>query len=89
MPREDPVSVLERWRDHGAYYRILYLSDEKATVELLTCYGEAVERLESRDRRLISTCTVRMRTLAEAMTSATSVTADRGVLRHSTGWRST
>ncbi len=53
MPREDPVSVLERWRDHGAYYRILYLSDEKATVELLTCHGEPVERIESRDWRLL------------------------------------
>ncbi len=53
VPREDPVSVLERWRDHGAYYRILYLSDEKATVELLTCHGEPVERIESRDWRLL------------------------------------
>ena len=53
MRHEDPVSVLERWRDHGAHYRTLYLSDEKAIVELDTCDGEPVERLESSDPSLL------------------------------------
>jgi hypothetical protein len=53
MARESPVSVLERWLDHGAHYKILYLSDEKAIVELDTCHGEPVERLESSDPSLL------------------------------------
>ena len=46
---DDPVEVLQRWRDSGATYRILHLSDEAAIVQLCTCSGEPVERLESRD----------------------------------------
>jgi hypothetical protein len=53
MARDDPVSVLERWRDYGADYRVLHLSDEGAIVELRTCVGEPVERLESSDPRLL------------------------------------
>lgn len=53
MRSENPVSVLERWRDHGAHYRILELSDQCAVVELRTCLGEPVDRLESRDPRLL------------------------------------
>jgi hypothetical protein len=47
------MTVLERWRDHGADYRVLYLSDERAIVELLTCLGEPVDRLESDDPSLL------------------------------------
>jgi hypothetical protein len=50
---EDPVSVLERWRDHGASFRVVHLSDRAAVVELCTCHGEPVERLESSDPRLV------------------------------------
>ena len=53
MAHDDPVSVLERWREYGADYRILHLSDEGAIVELRTCFGEPVERLESSDPRLL------------------------------------
>ena len=53
MVREDPVSVLERWRDFGADYRVVQLSDERAIVELCTCFGEPVERLESSDPDLL------------------------------------
>jgi hypothetical protein len=54
MSPEDPVAVLERWRDAGATYRILHLSDEAAIVQLCTCFGEPVDRLESRDPSLIA-----------------------------------
>jgi hypothetical protein len=47
------MSALERWLDYGAQYRILELSGERAVLELLTCHGEPVDRLESRDERLL------------------------------------
>ncbi len=53
MATEDPVTILERWRDSGAEYRVLHLSDQAAIVELCTCLGDPVERLESGDPRLI------------------------------------
>lgn len=53
MTSDDPVSVLERWCDYGAYYRVLELSDQGTIVELRTCFGEPVERLESSDPRLL------------------------------------
>jgi hypothetical protein len=63
---DDPVAVLERWTDHGAVYRVLELTDERALVQLQTCYGEPVDLLESADARFIAflreegpTCTSR------------------------------
>jgi len=50
---DDLVNVLERWRDSGAGYRVLHLSDERAVVELRSCLGEPEERIESADPRLI------------------------------------
>ena len=48
------MEVLRRWEEHGAEWRVLHLSDEAAIVDLCTCYGEPVERLESNDPTLIS-----------------------------------
>ena len=62
MSADDPVEVLERWCDSGAAYRILHLSDEAAIVLLCTCTGEPVDRLESRDPRLVSHLRSRRRT---------------------------
>lgn len=50
----NPVADLERWRDHGATYRVLELGDEHAVVQLCTCYGEPVDRLESSHPDLIA-----------------------------------
>jgi hypothetical protein len=60
-PDEPPVAGrpgfsladFERWVDHGADWRALEISDERAVLELRTCYGEPVEMVESRDRGLI------------------------------------
>jgi hypothetical protein len=49
----DPVAALERWVEHGADYRVVHLSDALAIVDLCTCHGEPVDRLESDDERLI------------------------------------
>lgn len=44
---------LERWEEHGAAWRTLHVSDDWAIVDLCTCTGEPVERIESGDRDLI------------------------------------
>ena len=49
-----PVDVLKRWEHHGATWRALHVSDVKAIVDLCTCHGEPVERLESGDPELIA-----------------------------------
>lgn len=51
--KDDAVSTLERWREHGADYRILHLTNELAVVELCSCFGEPVDQLESSDPRLL------------------------------------
>jgi hypothetical protein len=51
--RERPVEVLERWEHHGATWRTVHVSDAKAIVDLCTCHGEPVERIESADPDLI------------------------------------
>jgi hypothetical protein len=52
--RETPVAVLERWEHHGATWRAIHVSDEKAIVDLCTCHGEPVDRIESSDPELIA-----------------------------------
>jgi hypothetical protein len=50
---ESPVAILERWEHNGATWRALHVSDAKAIVDLCTCTGEPVDRLESTDPELI------------------------------------
>jgi hypothetical protein len=50
---EPPVDTLKRWEHHGAAWRTVHLSDAKAIVDLCTCFGEPVERIESEDAELI------------------------------------
>ena len=38
---------LRHWEDNGATWRALDVSDEHAVVELCTCYGEPVDRLQT------------------------------------------
>jgi hypothetical protein len=47
------VEDLERWTDNGAQWRPLEVSDERAVVELCTCYGEAVDVVQSEAPELI------------------------------------
>ncbi len=53
MDPADPVAALERWLDHGAQYRVVELTPDHAVLELRTCHGEPVDRLESRDPELV------------------------------------
>jgi hypothetical protein len=50
---DSPVDIVRRWEDHGAEWRAVHVSDERAVVDLCTCTGEPVERLESSDPELI------------------------------------
>ena len=52
MP-ESPIDTLERWTDSGADWRLVTLTPDLAIVDLLTCTGEPVDRMESRDREFI------------------------------------
>jgi hypothetical protein len=47
------TETLQRWEDSGAVWRAVHVSDSKAIVDLCTCTGEPVERLESSDPDLI------------------------------------
>ena len=47
------IDVLERWVLFGAQWRIVDLSGQSAVVDLCTCTGELVERLESDDPTVI------------------------------------
>jgi hypothetical protein len=47
------VADLERWEENGAGWRALEVSDERAVVELCTCYGEPVDTLAGDSRELI------------------------------------
>jgi hypothetical protein len=53
MNPEAPVDVLRRWEEHGATWRAVHVSDDRAIVDLCTCTGEPVERMESSDPELI------------------------------------
>jgi hypothetical protein len=50
---ETPVEVLKRWEAHGAAWRLLSFENGRAIVDLCTCYGEPVDRLESDDPELL------------------------------------
>ncbi|MGB0094393.1 MAG: hypothetical protein WBP81_17915 [Solirubrobacteraceae bacterium] len=56
MSERRPVTVedLERWEDHGATWRALEVTDQGAVIELCTCYGEAVDTVQSEAPELIA-----------------------------------
>ncbi len=53
MP-DTPVEKVTRWEDFGALVRVRHLSDACAVLDLCTCTGEPVERMESEDPELIA-----------------------------------
>jgi len=46
---ESPLTTLQRWEDAGAQWRLFEFNDEGAVVELCTCDGEPVDRLQAGD----------------------------------------
>jgi hypothetical protein len=57
-PRDERPAVtvedLTRWEAHGAFWRAVEVSDERAVVELCTCYGEPVDMVRSEAPELIA-----------------------------------
>ncbi len=57
--REDPpkpsvtIEYLEDWELHGATWRPLRVSDQRAVIELCSCTGEPMDRVESTQPELI------------------------------------
>jgi hypothetical protein len=51
---EITVEDLKRWEDHGATWRAVEICDERAVVELCTCYGEPVDLAQSEAPELIA-----------------------------------
>jgi hypothetical protein len=47
------VEDLKRWEDNGATWRAIEVTDQRAVVELCTCYGEPVDQLEGDGSELI------------------------------------
>ena len=45
--REGTIGELKSWVDHGAMWRAFEITDERAVVELRTCYGERVDMVQS------------------------------------------
>jgi hypothetical protein len=48
------LEALQQWEDSGATWQALEVSDERAVVELCTCYGEPVDRLQGESPELIA-----------------------------------
>lgn len=47
------IEDLERWVANGAAWRALDVGDSHVVVELCTCYGEPVDRLEGDSPELV------------------------------------
>jgi hypothetical protein len=47
------VGELERWEDHGALWRTVTVTDELAVIDLCSCSGEPMERVQSETPELI------------------------------------
>jgi hypothetical protein len=48
------VEDLRRWEEHGAMWRALEVSDDRAVVELCACHGEPVDVVQSEDVEFIA-----------------------------------
>jgi hypothetical protein len=47
------IEDLQRWSEGGAVWRALEVSDERAVIDLCSCTGEPMERVESEAPGLI------------------------------------
>ena len=50
---EPPKVTLLRWEEHGAIWRLRFMTDREAVVDLCTCYGEPLDELRSSDPELL------------------------------------
>lgn len=54
MARQATIDELEDWERQGAVWRTVEVSDKRAVVDLCSCSGERMERVESDDPELIA-----------------------------------
>ena len=48
------VEYLEEWQGHGAVWRAVEVSDERAVIDLCGCTGEPMDRVQSDEPELIA-----------------------------------
>ena len=48
------ASVLEQWALFGGHWRVMEISEVRATVELCACTGEPIQRLHSENPETIA-----------------------------------
>jgi hypothetical protein len=53
MSRAVTIQELEDWEESGALWHALEVGDERAVIELCSCTGEAMDRVESDSPELI------------------------------------
>jgi hypothetical protein len=55
-PEHGPVTIddLRRWSDGGAIWRPLEVSDNRVVIDLCTCSGEPMDRVEGNAPELIA-----------------------------------
>jgi hypothetical protein len=51
--RSITLDELERWVDHGATWRAVEVSEQRALVELCTCHGEPIDYVRGEAPELI------------------------------------
>jgi hypothetical protein len=53
-PEPLTVAGLKRWQQSGAHWRVVGISGQRVVVDLCTCMGEPIERVESGDPVVIA-----------------------------------
>jgi hypothetical protein len=48
------IEYLEEWEEHGAVWRAVEVSDKRAVIDLCSCTGEAMDRVQSEEAELIA-----------------------------------
>lgn len=51
---ESAIDTLKRWETHGAVWRLCWRTDDEAVVDLLSCTGELMDQLRSKDPELLA-----------------------------------
>lgn len=54
MPRDATIAELEDWELNGATWRPVEVGRDRAVVDLCSCTGELMERVESADSEFIA-----------------------------------
>jgi hypothetical protein len=53
-PGSATIEYLKDWELHGASWKALEITDRKAVIELCSCFGEPMDRIEGDDPELIA-----------------------------------